>query len=76
MDGEGSGKHSSKGALWGVKKTTPGMIAMAATVVSTLAPVFSEWTWKITPLQLTFACGPDATFSDKTRCYDYARNDP
>jgi hypothetical protein len=67
MDGEGSGKHSSKGALWGVKKTTPGMIAMAATVVSTLAPVFSEWTWKITPLQLTFACGPDATFSDKTR---------
>jgi hypothetical protein len=66
MDGEGSGKRSSKGALWGVKKTTPGMITMAATVVSTLAHVFSEWT-QITPLQLTFACGPDATFSDKTR---------
>ena len=41
MYGEGSGKRSSKGALWGVKKTTPGMIAMAATVVSTLAHVYS-----------------------------------
>ena len=70
MHGEGSGKRSSKGSLWGVKKTTPGMIAMAATVVSQrhsdLANLLSEWTG-ITFLQLTFVCGPDATFSDKTR---------
>ncbi len=34
MDGEGPGKRSSRGMLWGVKATTPGMIAMAATLVS------------------------------------------
>ena len=46
------------------------MIAMAATVVSQrhgdLANVLSEWTG-VTFLQLTFVCGPDATFSDRTR---------
>ena len=70
MPGEGCGKRSSKGSLWGVKKTTPGMIAMAATVVSQrhgdLANVLSEWTG-VTFLQLMFVCGPDATFSDRTR---------
>ena len=28
------GTRPTKGMLWGVKKTTPGMIAMAATLVS------------------------------------------
>lgn len=45
MYGEGAGKRSSKGSLWGVTRTTAGMIAMAATLVSiTLAREFSAWT--------------------------------
>ena len=65
MHGEGSGKRSSKGALWGVKKTTPGMIAMAATLVSTLAATTRNGL-EYFP-QLTFVCGPDLIFSNKTR---------
>ncbi|KAH9033614.1 hypothetical protein EDB85DRAFT_1890140 [Lactarius pseudohatsudake] len=33
IDGEGAAKRTTKGVLWGVKKTTPGMIATAATLL-------------------------------------------
>ncbi|KAI9508627.1 hypothetical protein F5148DRAFT_1148913 [Russula earlei] len=32
LSGEALGKHTPKAILWGISKTTPGMIAMAATV--------------------------------------------
>jgi hypothetical protein len=34
MDGDPIGKRPSKVALWGLTNTTPGMIALAATIVS------------------------------------------
>jgi hypothetical protein len=34
MDGDPIGKRPSKVVLWGLSNTTPGMIALAATVVS------------------------------------------
>jgi hypothetical protein len=33
MDGDPIGKRPSKVALWGLTNTTPGMIALAATIV-------------------------------------------
>ncbi|KAH9993317.1 hypothetical protein BJV74DRAFT_795625 [Russula compacta] len=48
IDGSGLGQHPNKALLWGVMETTPGMITLAATV-------------------LTFVCGPDQTFTQKTK---------
>ncbi|KAH9017268.1 hypothetical protein EDB85DRAFT_2155303 [Lactarius pseudohatsudake] len=42
------GDCTPKSILWGITETTPGMIALAATV-------------------LTFVCGPDQTFSEKSK---------
>ncbi|KAH9058029.1 hypothetical protein EDB83DRAFT_2520925 [Lactarius deliciosus] len=48
LGGDPMGNRTPKSILWGLKKTTPGMIALAATVI-------------------TFVCGPDKTFSERTK---------
>ncbi|KAH8984061.1 hypothetical protein EDB86DRAFT_2833660 [Lactarius hatsudake] len=48
LDGDPTGKRAPRATLWGITHTTPGMIALAATVI-------------------TFVCGPDQTFSERTK---------
>ncbi|KAH9997451.1 hypothetical protein BJV74DRAFT_794945 [Russula compacta] len=48
INGSGLGWCPNKALLWGIMETTPGMITLAATV-------------------LTFVCGPDQTFTQKTK---------
>ncbi|KAH9010865.1 hypothetical protein EDB84DRAFT_1651181 [Lactarius hengduanensis] len=48
LGGDAAGRRAPKSILWGITETTPGMIALAATV-------------------LTFVCGPDQTFSEKSK---------
>ncbi|KAH8984059.1 hypothetical protein EDB86DRAFT_3084830 [Lactarius hatsudake] len=55
LGGDAAGRRALKSILWGITETTPGMIALAATV-------------------LTFVCGPDQTFSEKSKgqsCVDW-----
>ncbi|KAH9001525.1 hypothetical protein EDB92DRAFT_1939292 [Lactarius akahatsu] len=55
LGGDAAGRCTPKATLWGIMETTPGMIALAATV-------------------LTFVCGPDQTFSEKSKgqsCVDW-----
>ncbi|KAH9039003.1 hypothetical protein EDB85DRAFT_2141567 [Lactarius pseudohatsudake] len=55
LGGDAAGRRAPKSILWGITETTPGMIALAATV-------------------LTFVCGPDQTFSEKSKgqsCVDW-----
>ena len=40
LDGEAGGKRPSKAVLWGLTRTTPGMIAMIAVVVRFLVKIF------------------------------------
>ena len=40
MEGDPMGRHASKATLWELTVTTPGMIALAATVVSTVSSIY------------------------------------
>ncbi|KAF8268766.1 hypothetical protein EI94DRAFT_1700013 [Lactarius quietus] len=48
LGGDPAGRRAPRASLWGITKTTPGMIALAATI-------------------LTFVCGPDQVFSEKSK---------
>lgn len=39
IEGDPAGRRASKATLWGLTATTPGMIALAATVVSTVSSI-------------------------------------
>jgi hypothetical protein len=69
MDGDPIGKRPSKVALWGLTKTTPGMIALAATIVRFNINFLSSYRLSESDalLQMTFVCGPDQAFSEKAK---------
>ncbi|KAH9055116.1 hypothetical protein EDB83DRAFT_2521326 [Lactarius deliciosus] len=64
LGGDPTGNRTPKSILWGLKKTTLGMIALAATVICQFPHLRAQLS---DVKQIMFVCGPDKTFSERTK---------
>ncbi|KAF8259365.1 hypothetical protein EI94DRAFT_1813455 [Lactarius quietus] len=62
-----AGRCAPRASLWGITKMTPGMIALAATIICHIYCCALPFPAELDDPKLTFVCGPNQVFSEKSK---------